>query len=221
MATVESYVPNSLGQGLANSGSPTYGLLDGSGAQVIMDFFLKGVLDGRGYQVRAGTITTPLVGDVVITDTAAEYCVDTGAQALTIIPFHHDIAIRLGTGTLHEYAVKEVSTASTAGTAFVPLPLKSGANASASTARVSAAGGVTVTAELATTTVRHWAWSQPIAMGAYVGSTSWNPRSVVVKGTATTPRCLYVQIAATTTGPSYYGNLSYLEFPNSSLGANY
>lgn len=225
MATVESYVPGFIGQGMANTGgsngSPTYGLLDGSGAQVVMDFFTKAVLDGKGWQVRAGTVTTPLVGDVVITDTAAEYCIDTGAQAITLIPFHQDIAIRLGTGTLFEFAVKEVSTASTAGTAFAPLALKAGTTGVASTARVAAAGGVTVTAELATTTTRHWAWSQPIAMGAYVGSTSWDPRAVIVKGTATTARCLYVQIAATTTGPSYYANLSYLEFTNSSLGSAY
>lgn len=196
-------------------------LLDGSGALAVVDFFTKAILDGRGYQVRAGTLTTPLVGDVVITDTAAEFCIDTGAQALTLIPTELNIAIRLGGGTLHEYAAKEVSSASSAGTAFVPLPLKAGSPGSASTARVAAAGGVTVTAELATTTLRHWAYSQPIAMGAYNGPPPWQPRTVVVKGVPGTPRCFYVQVAATTTGPSYYGHLSYLEFPNSMLGVSY
>ena len=80
---------------------------------------------------------------------------------------------------------------------------------------------MTVTAELATTTVRHWAFSQPIAMGAYVADCEWYPRTVIVKGTAATPRCLYTQIAATTTGPSYYASLDVLEFPNALLGSSY
>lgn len=230
MATVEGFTPGLIGQGMAtpggSNGSPTYGLLDGTGAQVVMDFFTKAAIDGKQYQVRAGTLTTPLVGDVVITDTAAEYCVDTGQQNITIIPVYQDIAVRLGGGTLFEYAVKEVATASSAGTEFVPLPFKpNGQSAAASTARVSAAGGVTVTAELATTTIRHWAWSQPIAAGAYVTTPpSWQPRTVFVKGTSAstaTARCLYVQVAATTTGPSYYGHLNYLEFTNASLGSSY
>jgi hypothetical protein len=84
---------------------------------------------------------------------------------------------------------------------------------------------IVVTAELATTTIRHWAWSQPIAAGAYVTTPpSWQPRTVFVKGTSAstaTARCLYVQVAATGTGPSYYGHLNYLEFTNSSLGSSY
>lgn len=230
MATVEGFAPGLIGQGMAtpggSNGSPTYGLLDGTGAQVVMDFFTKAAIDGKQYQVRAGTLTTPLVGDVVITDTAAEFCIDTGQQNITLIPVYQDIAVRLGGGTLFEYAVKEVATASSAGTAFVPLPFKpNGQSGAASTARVSAAGGVTVTAELATTTIRHWAWSQPIAAGAYVTTPpSWQPRTVFVKGTSAstaTARCLYVQVAATGTGPSYYGHLNYLEFTNASLGSSY
>lgn len=220
MALVENAQVGTLGQGLVD-GQAGVLLKDGTGALVIVDFFTKAILDGRGWQVRAGTITTPLVGDVAVTDTAAEFCIDTGATAITLIPVEQNIAIRLGTGTLHEYATKEVSTASTAGTAFVPLPLKAGTTGVISTARVQAAGAVTVTAELATTTVRHWAYSQPIAMGAYNGSTVWTPRTVFVKGTAAVPRCLYTQIAATTTGPSYYASLSYLEFPNALLGSSY
>lgn len=188
--------------------------LDQSGALVVMDFFAKAILDGHGFQVRAGTITTPLVGDVVITDTAAEYCVD-AVTNFVVMPVAQHVSIRLGTGTLHEYATKSVATASTAGTAFVPLPLKSNGAAAATTARVSAAGGVTVTAELATTTLRHWSHSQPIAMGAYVPEQTWEPlRPPVLVG----PRCLYTQIAATGTGPSYYANLDYLEFAAAQLG---
>ena len=59
--------------------------LDPTGAQVVMDFYLKAMIAGKGFQLRAGTITTPLVGDVVITDTAAEFCVDPGA-GMCILP---------------------------------------------------------------------------------------------------------------------------------------
>lgn len=213
-------IVGTVGQGYRDGVQPNL-LVDGSGSLVVMDFYTKAILDGRGWQVRAGTITTPLVGDVVITDTAAEFCIDTGANPITLIPFAQQIAVRLGTGTLHEYASKEVSTASTAGTAFVPLAMKAGTTGVVSTARVGAAGGVTVTAELATTTLRHWSYSQPIAMGAYSREIVWEPRTVIVKGSAATPRCFYVQVAATGTGPSYYAHLNYLEFPNALLGGSY
>lgn len=188
--------------------------LDSSGALVVMDFYAKALLDGRGYQVRAGTISVPLVGDVVITDTAAEYCVD-GATGLVFMPYHQCISVNLGTGTLHEYATKEVATASSAGTAFTLLAMKAGAGSSGLTARVAAAGGVTVTAELATTTTRHWSADQPIAMGAYWMNLNWEPlRPPPVMGA----RCLYTQIAATTTGPSYYANLNVVKFTQTELG---
>lgn len=188
---------------------------------VVMDWMMHMILMGKGFQVRAGTITTPLVGDVVITDTAAEMCVD-AAAGYTIIPMGMFISARLATGTLHEYAVKSVDAVSSAGTAFVPLPLRSrsaggiAAVAAATTARVGAAGGVTVTAELATTTRRHWSWANPVAAGAgnEVQIPQWEPiRPPVIVGAG----CLYVQVAATTTGPSYYANLDYIENVTSAL----
>lgn len=190
-----------------------------AGAAMVVDFFAQQILNGYGWQVRAGTITTPLVGDVLITDTAAEYCVDI-ANGGTLIPLCNNISIRLGTGTLFEFAVKSVATASSAGTAFVPLALKNGAvTTGLDTARVSAAGGVTVTAELATTTPRHWSFAQPIAMGAYVPEQTWEPlRPPVLQGTAAAARCLYVQIAATGTGPSYFANIDYLSIPTGLIG---
>lgn len=194
-------------------------MLDRSGALVVMDFYTKALLDNKGYQVRAGTITTPLVGDVVITDTAAEYCIDP-ASGMEVVPVCQFISIRLGTGTLHEYATKSVAGASSAGTAFVPLSLNmgitvAGVNTTATTtARVQAAGSVTVTAELATTTRRHWSYSQPIAMGAYSREVPWEPRGLRIGS----GNCLYTQIAATTTGPSYYANLDFLEFSQGQIG---
>ena len=195
--------------------------LDRSGALVIMDFFTKAVMDGYGYQVRAGTVTTPLVGDVAITDTAAEMCVDI-ANGGTMFPIASQISFRAGTGTAHEMAIKSVTGASSAGTAFVLLPLKSnGEAASLATARVQAAGAVTVTAELATTTQRHWEYAQQAVLTT--GSPmelSWEPlRPPRLVGTSSASRCLYVQIAAATTGPSYYAHLDVLQIPTVLLGS--
>lgn len=183
------------------------------GYPIIMDFYTQMVIEGRVYQVRAGTVTTPLVGDVAITDTAAEMCAD-AASGTTIIPAYCNIAVRLATGTLHEHAGKSVATVSSSGTAFVPLNLKSDGAGATSTARVAAAGGVAVTAELATTTLRHFAWSQPLAAGAYTTTYEWEPRTPPV---LVGPRCFYVQIAATTTGPSYYASFDYIELPTANI----
>lgn len=190
------------------------------GEAAVLDFYTRMALEGRVFQVRAGTITTPLVGDVVITDTAAEMAT-TANSGLTIIPVHLDISIRLGTGTLHEYAAKSVGAAHTVGTAFVALPLYMGGAAANSYSTVSAAGGVAVAAELATTTRRHWSYSNPVAAGAgndpgvsAVASTAWVPRvPPVLAGTA----CFYVQIAATTTGPSYYASYDFIELATTSV----
>lgn len=194
------------------------------GIQVVEDFYLAAMLMGAAFQVRAGTITTPLVGDVVLTDTAAELCVD-AASGLTILPINLNIGLRLLTGTLHEYAAKSVGALSTVGAVFLPLPLRSGAPgggaavAAASTARVANNGGVTVAAELATTTRRHWAYANPAAGATGALPTAgydlqWNPR---MPPALVGPYCFYVQIAATGTGPSYYANVDYLEFPTDTL----
>jgi hypothetical protein len=203
-------------------GTVSPGVASRLGLQAVVDFYTYMALQGAAFQVRAGTITAPLVGDVVITDTAAEYCVD-AASGTTIIPVYNNISIRLGAGTLHEYAIKSVGALATVGAAFVPLPLrpgnKNGAGgvvAATSTARVAAAGGVTVAAELATTTRRHWSFSNPVAVGAgnSPDALEWSPR---VPPVLVGPYCLYVQVAATGTGPSYFANLDYIEVPTATL----
>lgn len=198
------------------------------GHQVVLDFYTYMALMGASFQVRAGTITTPLVGDVVITDTAAEYCVDCVAGT-TIIPVYSNISLRLAAALAQELAIKSVGVVSSAGTAFVPLPLKTigprqaaTPTAAVTTARVAAAGGVTVTAEVVTTTRRHWSWSQPTGnttagtnLGIYNGVIpDWVPRMPPILAG---PYCLYVQIAAAVTGPSYYASLDYIEAPTSVL----
>ncbi len=189
------------------------------GMQALMDFYTFCALAGMCFQVRAGTITTPLVGSAPNTDTQAEMCSDAVAGT-TIIPTALNIGVRLGTGTLHEYFAKSVGVVSSAGTAFVPLPLRMGGVAAVSTARV-AAHAVTTTAELVTTTRMHWTYANPVAAGAgndpggaANASVEWLPRTPPV---LVGPACFYVQIAATGTGPSYYAHFEYIEAPTAVL----
>jgi len=177
--------------------------------QVVTNFYQAMILDGRGFQITAGTISEPVVGDVVITDTKAEMAID-AASGTTIMPIAVNISYNLAAATLYEAAGKSVATVSSAGTAFTPLPLKSDSADAVSSARVAAAGGVTVTAELATTTLRHFSWSQPIAAGAWPTWYDWQPQYAPVLVGA---RSFYVQIAAAATGPSYYANVDYIEVP--------
>ncbi len=204
--------------GAAAENSFTGGVANRQGIQVVQDWYTYMALCGAGYQVRGGTVTTPLVGSVAIAATGAEMAADCVA-GYTIMPVYLGVNVRLATGTLHEYAAKSVATVSSAGAAFVPLPLKSGGVPAVSTARVAAtAGTVTVTTELATTTLRHWGWANPAAGATGALPTGlvleWTPRMPPVLGG---PRSFYVQIAATGTGPSYYAHFDYLEMLTTSL----
>lgn len=183
------------------------------GFQIAVDFYTQMAIEGRVFNVTAGTISVPVVGDVVLTDTAAEMAVD-AASGTTIIPVYTNVSFNLAAGTLFESAGKSVATASSAGDAFVPLNLLAGGAASVSTARVDEEGSTTVTAELATTTLRHWSWSQPIAAGAWETTYDWQPRTPPV---LVGPRCYYVQIAGTGTGPSYFASIDYIELLTTSI----
>ena len=195
--------------GFANqSGSP--GIGDRLGLQVVTDFYDWAIAAGMGYQVRAGTITTPLTGDIEITDAAAEMCAD-APLSTTIIPVYLNVDIEALGGTLPHVTAKSVATASTAGAVFTPLPLLSGGGAATSTARVAAAGGVTVTAELATTTLRHFAMTIA-AVGNYIVDHEFRPapRRVGI-------RCFYVQGGSVTTGSTYFAHFDYIEGLTSQL----
>ena len=197
-----------LGAGFGNNASPPARMTT-MADQVVVNFYQAMVLDGRGYTIRNGTISVPEVGDVVITDTDAEMCID-AASGTTMMPMYCGITYGLAAATLFEAAGKSHGTASNAGTAFVPLPLKSDGAAAVTTARVQSAGAVQVPAELSTTTPRHFQWSQPIAAGAWPTWYEWQPLAApVLVGT----RVFYVQIGADTTGPSYFASLDYLEMP--------
>src|SRR3990172_12378016 len=81
------------------------------GFEIVVDFYTQMAIEGRVFQVRAGTISVPAVGDIVITDTAADMCVD-AALGTTIIPVYFNISYNLAAGTLFEAAGKSVATAS-------------------------------------------------------------------------------------------------------------
>ncbi len=183
------------------------------GFQIAMDFYTQMAIEGRVFQVRAGTVSTPAVGDADITDTAADMCVD-APTGITIMPVYFNISYNLAAATLFEAAGKSVATASTVGAAFVPLNLKSDGPAATSTARVaqtgSAAVGVTVTGETAATTPRHFSFSQPGAAGALTTTYDWEPTSPPVLNGV---RCFYIQVAGDTTGPSYFAHFDFIELP--------
>ena len=201
-------VYRSLAAGFGNNSAPPVRLTT-MADQVVTHFMQAMILDGRGYQIRNGTISVPEVGDVVITDTDAEMCVD-AASGTTLMPMSVNINFNLAAATLFETAGKSVGTASNAGTAQIPLPLKTDGSAAVCTARVQSAGAVQVAAELATTTRRHFAWGHPIAAGAWPTIYDWQPvASPVLVGV----QCFYVQIGADTTGPSYFASVDFIEMP--------
>ena len=190
----------------ASEGVPIYAKGTTRGELCVVDFYTQMALEGRAFQVRAGTVTTHFTGDVDITDTAAEMCVD-APSGLTVIPCYFNIHVEALGGTVPIVALKSVGTASSAGDAFVPLPLYMGGVASQATARADAAGGVTVAAEVTTTTRRHFSATLATTdMPAF----EWKPVvPPILAGTA----CFYVQVAATTTGPNYYANFDFIELP--------
>lgn len=204
------YRSQSGSSGGGNTFNPRQIMLNTMGQQIVMDWMMKAVLDGAAFQVRAGTVTTPITGDGTgITDTAAEMAADI-ALGTTIIPIETLTAIQVLTGDAAEGATKSVATVSSSGTAFTPLPMRSGGPAATSTARVAGTGATTVTAELATTTLRHYSWhsdqgATPATDTAIADTQQlWRPvASPILVG----PRSLYLQVAIAT----YMAHMDYIE----------
>ena len=189
------------------------------GFQIVTDFYTQMAIEGRCYQVRAGTIATGLAADSTLTDTAAQMCVD-APTGTTIIPVGLGLAmLDVATGTNLQAALKAVGAASTAGTAFTPLPMLQGGVASASTARAMTDGGVTVAAELATTTRRLWEFvalqtqsATVLAVGSLgtLAAATWRP---LIPYIGVGVSCVYLQVASTTAFTLHYGHLDYVELP--------
>ena len=183
------------------------------GAAIAQPWLHALMVEGKVYQVRLGTITAPLVGDIVITDTAAESAAE-AATGYTIIPVRLNVDIESLGDTLPQACFKSVGALiTTLGTAFVPLNLKIGGPAASGRAAVAAAGGVAVAGELATTTRVHFIATQAVAANNYLNVNFAIPPVLVG------PASCYFQIAtAATTGPSYFANYDFIEFVGSEIG---
>lgn len=193
------------------------------GFLVTVDFYTQMAIEGRCYQARAGTVATGLAADSTLTDTAAQMCVD-APTGTTIIPAEIGLAmLDVATGTNLQAALKAVGAASTAGTAFVPLPLLQGGAASLSSARAMTDGGVTVAAEVATTTRRLWEFvalqtqsATVLAVGSLgtIAAAAWRP---LVPYIGVGVACVYLQVASTTAFTLHYGHLNYVELPTTAV----
>lgn len=214
MAGVSNHIVRDgfAGLSLLSEQQPT---VDKSGATVVMDFLMKAILSGHGFQTRLGALTTPVASDIVVTTTAAEMSADSVA-GMTLIPIRFGFDLEAIVGTLPQASVKLTGTASTAGTAFVPLPLLVGGVAAATfghTARAAAAGGVTVVDDAVTTTRVIYSITQAAA-GNFEGDVSLYGRGIVSgAGNA------YVAVGAVTTGSNYFSALDVLAIPTARLGA--
>lgn len=214
MAGVSTDIVRTGWAGLA-VGSEQQGTLDASGAKAVMDFVTKSLLSGYGFQTRLGALTTPVTGDVEVTTTAAEMSADS-IVGLTLIPIRFHFNLEALGGTLPQASVKLTGTASTAGTAFVPLPLLVGGPAAASfghTARAAAAGGVTVVDDAVTTTRVIYSITQAAA-GNFEGDVNLYGRGIV-KGAGNA----YVAVGSVSTGSTYFTALDVLAIPSALIGA--
>ena len=183
-----------------------------SGATVMMDFLTAAILDGHGFQIRDGVLTTPVVADIEVTTLAAEMSADSTAGHVLIAARYNFSAEALNGGTLPQASVKMTATASTAGTAFTPLPLITGGTAAATTARAAAAGGVTVVDDASTTTRSLYSSTQA-AVGNFDVDVDLSGRGVV-NGAGN----IYVAVGSVTTGSTYFTALDYLEYTTGQLG---
>lgn len=189
------------------------------GEVVVCDWYTQMALEGRVYQIRAGSITTPLTGQEDITDAGADMACS-ARLGIAMIPVYLYYCIRngvgAGNGTLYEAAAKSYAAIHTPTTAFVPLPLKIGGVASSCIAGVTTADGETVAAEVATATRQHWHSANPVAIGAGNDYTSmtWTPRVPPVCAGAA---CFYTQSGANTTGADFYAGFDFVELPTVSV----
>ncbi len=190
----------------------------------IIDFITEQISEGRGFQIRAGTIATGISAQNVIADTSADLCYD-AATGYTVIPIQFESAIRdVNTALTLQIYLKGVGVVSTSGTAFVPLSLlgaASGGYSAANTARV-VADTVVVAAEAVTTTVRIWGFEDGLTQ---TPATLFMGTQLAVMAAATQlqyqqkgPGTMYVQVASTTAQTLHFTRLNVIEMNTASIG---
>ena len=181
------------------------------GAPIVVPWLVALAVEGKIYQVRLGTITTPLTGDVAITDTAAESAAE-AATGYVILPLHLNVTIEALGGTLPAVEFKSVGALiTTLGTAFTPLNLKIGGAAANGRAAVAAAGGVAVAAELNTTTRQHYTDTRAVAADGII-DVDFDLPPVLVG-----PASCYLQVGSVTTGSTYFAHYEFAEFTTGEL----
>src|SRR3990167_4962913 len=121
MATLDSFKVRTAPGGLSLS-TETQMTVSPHGAGVILDFLTHSLLNGHGFEVRLGALTTPVTGDVEVTTVAAEASHDSVAGHV-LIPIRFTFDLEAIGGTLPQASVKMTATASTAGPAVTPPPL--------------------------------------------------------------------------------------------------
>ena len=201
--------------GSAGEGTWSAAKLNKMGQQIVVDFYTQMAIEGRAYQARAGTITAPITGDIIITDTKAEMATSP-AVGTTIIPCDLSVSLEAIGGTLPEIAAKSVGAVHTAQTTvFVALPLLMGGAAATSDSGVGTAGGVTVAAELNTTTREHFhrlitaVVQENVIQHSFAAS---GPPPVLVG-----PAAFYVQIGSVTTGSTYMAHYDFVELATTAV----
>ena len=204
-----------VGQDIIQAGSendPIYWKGNKRGEACVIDFYTEMALEGRGYQIRAGVLTSPIIGDVALTTTAAEFAVE-ALEGMAIMAVYLNIAIAVGTAVLHEYILGSGDGSISGGTVFVPLPLlvETSSVASGAIAQTGGAGGVTVIADAATTRA-HWHGANPVAVGAghAITTHTFEPRT---PPTVANVAHFWVGIASSATAPSYFASLDWIQMP--------
>lgn len=181
------------------------------GAPIVQPWFVALAVEGKVFQVRLGTITAPLTGDVEITDAAAESAAE-AASGYVILPLSLNVSIEALGGTLPMVAFKSAGALiTTLGTAFTPLNVKIGGPAANARAAVAAAGGVAVAAELATTTRVIFYAHQAVAADQVINEQLEIPHVLVG------PASCYLQVGSVTTGSTYFGHYEFAEFTTAEL----
>lgn len=181
------------------------------GAPIVLPWYVALAIEGKCYQVQLGTITAPLTGDVLITDTKAESAAE-AATGYVLLPYKLNAEIEALGGTLPQVCLKSVGALiTTLGTAFVPLNLKLGGPAASGRAAVAAAGGVTVAAELATTTRVIFSATQAVAADQIIHEQFAVPHVLVG------PAAVYLQVGSVTTGSTYFANYEYAELASTDV----
>jgi len=202
------------------------------GELCIIDFFTQMVIEENCYQVRLGTVTSPVTSDVAITDADADGAV-AALAGTTIMPCELWMSFDTQDGDSLEVAAKSVADSTmTSGTAFEPLNLCLGGKPAITKGMVGGAGAIVVAAELATTTRQHFHVTQEFAKDSgaelathsqyhYGGSGTgmrgnpiiWHPILLPVLPGAS---CFYMQCGGAA-ACTYFCHFDYIELPTTSV----